>query len=436
MESLDPTHARAFAVQLVQKLTAAGYQALWAGGCVRDQCMGREPKDYDIATNATPEQIRQVFGQRRTLAIGASFGVITVLGPASAGRMDVATFRRDGGYSDGRHPDGVVFSTADQDAQRRDFTINGLFFDPLREEIIDYVGGLEDLRRGVIRAIGRPADRFTEDKLRMLRAVRFATTLSFDLDPETLAAVQTLADEIRVVSAERVAEELRKMLVHPARHRALELLRQTRLLPVVLPHAATRLPQQEPATEELARSWDRTIRILERLRQPTFAVALATVLREAWRVASDPPGLVQAQSANLRLSRDEQEGIGLVLQYESPVRQGSQLPWPTIQRILVHPRIEEVLALAEAAAEVESGQHHEVEWCRQKLQLPVEILNPAPLVTGEQLKQLGIPPGPAYRELLERTRDAQLTGLLGDREAALVWVRALWLERYAAASGD
>lgn len=167
---------RQFAVEVVERLRTAGYEALWAGGCVRDQLLQRTPKDYDVATSAHPDQIRDVFGRRRTLPIGAAFGVITVLGPKSAGQIEVATFRQDATYSDGRHPDSVTFSTAEEDARRRDFTINGLFYDPLNEQVIDFVGGQQDIDRRVVRAIGDPYERIAEDKLRMLRAVRFSAT--------------------------------------------------------------------------------------------------------------------------------------------------------------------------------------------------------------------------------------------------------------------
>jgi poly(A) polymerase len=185
MSSIDPQQARDFAVDVVKKLREADFCALWAGGCVRDQLLGRRPKDYDVATDATPDQIRSVFGHRRTLAIGQVFGVITVLGTKRTGQIEVATFRRDATYSDGRHPDQVTFCDAREDALRRDFTINGLFYDPIEDRIIDYVGGQEDLKRRLVRAIGDPAARLAEDKLRMLRAVRIAADFAFDLDPET-----------------------------------------------------------------------------------------------------------------------------------------------------------------------------------------------------------------------------------------------------------
>src|SRR4249920_3694792 len=175
-----PDHQRAFALEIAQKLRAAGFESLWAGGCVRDELLGIPPKDYDVATNATPDQIRDLFGHRRTLPIGAAFGVVTVLGPRHAGQIDVATFRSDATYSDGRHPDSVKFTSAEQDAERRDFTINGLFYDPVGGEVVDYVGGQQDLAGRVIRAIGDARLRLAEDKLRMLRAVRFAAAFEFE----------------------------------------------------------------------------------------------------------------------------------------------------------------------------------------------------------------------------------------------------------------
>ena len=187
-------NSREFAILVVQQLTNAGYQALWAGGCVRDQLMGIPPKDYDVATNATPDQIREVFGKRRTLPIGAAFGVITVLGPKQADPIEVATFRRDTGYSDGRRPDGVEFTDAKEDALRRDFTINGMFYDPLKEQVVDYVGGKDDLKAKRIRAIGVPQERIEEDKLRMLRGVRFAAKFGFEIESDTLAATLATSD--------------------------------------------------------------------------------------------------------------------------------------------------------------------------------------------------------------------------------------------------
>ena len=226
-----PVHEeqRRFAADVVRRLRAAGFEAYWAGGCVRDQLLGRTPKDYDVATSATPEQIRTLFGRRRTLAIGAAFGVISVIGPKPAGMVEVTTFRRDAAYSDGRHPDSVTFSSAEEDASRRDFTINGLFYDPVEQRVIDFVGGQKDLAERHVRAIGCARDRFAEDKLRMLRAVRFAAAFDFTLDDEARAAIAEMAAEIHVVSPERIAMEMRRLLADSSRAAGVRLLLETGL---------------------------------------------------------------------------------------------------------------------------------------------------------------------------------------------------------------
>src|SRR5262245_37039879 len=220
MSSTDPQ--REFAVQVVRKLQEAGFVALWAGGCVRDYLLGHPPDDYDVATSARPEQVRELFGPRRTRAVGASFGVMLVHAPQHSGAHDVevATFRTEGPYLDGRRPEHVTFATAEEDAQRRDFTINGMFFDPVAETVLDYVGGRGDLERHLVRAIGDPRARLGDDKLRMLRAVRITARFDFALDEATAKAIREMAGEILVVSQERIAQELKKMLVHQRRARA------------------------------------------------------------------------------------------------------------------------------------------------------------------------------------------------------------------------
>ena len=217
---------REFATEVVRTLQQAGFRALWAGGCVRDELLGLTPNDYDVATDARPEQVANLF--RRSIAIGAAFGVVEVIGPRGDDRqhltVEVATFRSDGVYIDGRRPESVTFSSPELDAQRRDFTINGMFFDPIAGQLHDFVGGQIDLEAKVLRAIGDPVARFTEDKLRVLRAVRIAARFELSIDPATLAAAQQIAAQIIVVSAERIAEELRKLLTHPTRARGVKLL--------------------------------------------------------------------------------------------------------------------------------------------------------------------------------------------------------------------
>lgn len=227
---------REFAVDVVRRLQQAGHQALWAGGCVRDELLDLVPKDYDVATSARPEEVRALFP--RTVAVGMSFGVVEVIGPKVEGRhllVQVATFRSDVGYSDGRRPDAVVFSSPKEDAERRDFTVNGMFFDPIKEELIDYVNGLEDLHNKILRAIGNPELRFAEDKLRLLRAVRIATRFELDIEPDTGEAMKKMADQIRVVSAERIGEELRKLLTDRHRVRGVNLLYELGLIKPLLP---------------------------------------------------------------------------------------------------------------------------------------------------------------------------------------------------------
>ncbi|MEJ7596184.1 MAG: CCA tRNA nucleotidyltransferase, partial [Planctomycetaceae bacterium] len=220
----------------VRTLRQEGFETLWAGGCVRDHVLGKTPKDYDIASTATPDDVIRIFGRRRTVAVGASFGVVMVLGPdKAAGQIEVATFRSDGEYLDGRRPSRVIFCRPEEDAKRRDFTINGMFFDPIEETLIDYVGGREDLALGIVRAIGDPVARFTEDKLRMLRAVRFTATFGFALDEATADAAYQLRRKLNQVSAERISHELKRMLVHATREHSFRLLIQTGLLPEVLP---------------------------------------------------------------------------------------------------------------------------------------------------------------------------------------------------------
>lgn len=425
MRSDSPPNLREFATEIVRRLRQAGYEALWAGGCVRDWLLGLEPKDFDVATNATPDEVCSLFGERRTLRIGASFGVVAVLGPRRL-RVEVATFRQDGVYSDGRHPDNVTFSTAEQDAQRRDFTINGLFFDPLEERVIDYVGGQDDLRNGIVRAIGDPEARFDEDKLRMLRAIRFAATYNFQIDPDTFAAIQRLANEIVIVSAERIADEMRKMLPHPQRARAVALLRESNLLEVILPEARGFALDEEVGRPDTAlTAWERTLRVLETLREPSFPVALAALVRELGDRDDPNDKLIDTVGGRWRLSTDEIARAAWARRHETLIRKARQLPWPRLQRILIHRYILDLLTLAEAIARVEDQTTEEIDHCRQLLSLPPEELNPPPLITGVDLIHAGLSPGPQFQVLLEAVRDAQLEKRIQTKDEALQHALAL-----------
>lgn len=437
--ALDPVQQRDFALSVVRRLREAGHEAYWAGGCVRDCLLGRTPKDYDVATNALPEKIRDLFGLRRTLEIGIAFGVVAVIGPKEAGIVEVTTFRHDAPYSDGRHPDAVSFTTAEADAQRRDFTINGLFYDPLEADesrrVKDFVGGVEDLHRRVIRAIGEPRARFDEDKLRMLRAVRFAATFDFAIDQGTRQAVIELASTLTIVSAERIAQEMRVMLVHARRASAMRLLRETALLAVVLPELVALESQpvdvSQPNGETL---WQRTLAVLDRLDRQSFPLALAAALHATgWQAAEPVDGAGAATAAEAvrrvserwRLSNKDTEQAAWLVEHHRALIAAETLPWPRLQRLLVCPGIDELLSLhAAIAAAAGQGTSH-VNHCRRKLSLPDAELNPPPLLTGDDLKRHGIPPGKIYKTLLDRVRDAQLEGEVSTLDEALTLVDRL-----------
>ncbi len=401
---------RRFAVEVVCQLHEAGFEAYWAGGCVRDQLLGRTPKDYDVATNATPEQIRRLFGRGRTLAIGAAFGVITVLGPKPAGMVEVTTFRRDAAYSDGRHPDHVTFSSAEEDAARRDFTINGLFFDPNRQRVIDFVGGREDLRRRLIRAIGQPRQRFAEDKLRMLRAVRFSAALEFAMEADTQAAIREMADQITVVSPERIAMEMRRMLVDPNRAGAIRLMLETGLAASVLPEIVA---QDETQRDRL----DRALAVLARLPQPGFSLALGALLHEL----VDADGARQV-CGRWRLSNQQTDRATWLVQHHATLAGVRSTRWSSLQPILIADGIDDLLALHEAAA---PDGPQEAAYCRSLLERPREELDPPPLLTGDDLLAHGVAAGPQYRVLLQRARDEQLDGEIRTKADALALVDRL-----------
>ncbi len=422
---VTPENARHFAHWVVRKLRDEGHEALWAGGCVRDQILDREPSDYDVATSAKPDEVRRCFGRNRTLAIGAAFGVITVQGRRDQGQIEIATFRCDAQYSDGRHPDHVCFSTAREDALRRDFTMNGLFYDPLERQVIDYVGGRDDLRAGIVRAIGDPYQRIAEDRLRMLRAVRFAITFGFEIDPDTLTAIGNEATHITIVSAERIATELRKMLLHPNRSHALEILRETRLLPAIMPESGV-LWKPPDCTHPDADSatWENTLGLLARLAQPTFRVALAGLL---WGMAQRAPEAKLADSvcARWKLSNHETKGAHWLLAHQRTLRRATTASWPTLQRLLVAPMIDELLVLTTAIAEQVDGNRQQIEYCHRKLALPKETLDPPPLITGDDLRAAGFRAGPIFRHILHDVRDAQLEARITTQEEAMQLARKI-----------
>ena len=417
MTNIIPEKSRQFAVSVVEQLRQAGYQSYWAGGCVRDQLLGVTPRDYDVATNAVPEQIQKVFERKKTLSIGASFGVITVLGPPSAGQIDVATFRQDAEYSDGRHPDQVIFTSAQEDASRRDFTINGMFFDPLDDQLIDYVDGQSDLQQQLVRAIGDPQQRFAEDKLRILRAVRFAATLGFQIETGTRSAIERYANDLTIVSAERITAELQRMLTDANRRQAVQRLEETGLLAVILPDG-------EYDADDFSSRLQVALEALTILKTADFATTLALLWSQL--VSAADSSLAEAMAQRLKLSNLETKSIVWMLSQEAQIIQADKIDWPVLQPILVDSRIENLLDLAEARLKAQQQTTDGIETCRQKLLLPAEKLNPPPLLTGNDLQQLGLPSSPLFREILEQIRDAQLLGQLDNKATALQWVQDRW----------
>ncbi|HEX4070174.1 MAG TPA: CCA tRNA nucleotidyltransferase, partial [Planctomycetaceae bacterium] len=380
---------------------------------------GRVPKDYDVATDALPDAVRDLFGRRRTLAVGASFGVIVVVGTKQSGNIEVATFRTEGPYADGRRPDHVDFSTPEEDAQRRDFTINGMFYDPIAEQVHDYVGGEADLAAGIVRAIGKPADRMSEDKLRLLRAVRFAATMDFALDPKTAEAVRLQAHEIRIVSAERITQELQKMLVDPHRRRAMDLARELGLLAEIVPELAPVISSTTVA-ETSPPEWAATLRRLQLLNEPVFELAAAALLL----ALPNSGAAATAICKRLRMSNDETEAIGWLLQHVAEVRASKTKSLAQLKRLLAHANALNVVELARVDAMARDGDLSCVMHCEEILrQTPRERLDPPPLVTGDDLIALGLEPGRFFGQILDAVRDEQLNEKITTKDEAMAFVR-------------
>jgi poly(A) polymerase len=430
----DPESARRFAIQVVSRLREAGHEALWAGGCVRDQLLGRTPADFDVATSAHPDAVRELFGRRRTLAVGAAFGVITVVGPQGAGHVEVTTFRTDAAYTDGRHPAGVRFSTPQEDAQRRDFTINGLFFDPLEGKVHDYVGGQADLAEGVVRAIGVASQRFAEDHLRMLRAVRFSAGFGFILEADTRSAIERMASRITIVSPERIAAELRLMIARPGRTAALDLLLDTGLAAEVLPEVA--LPDAMPIPTD---RWRLASRVVGALDEPALPAALAMLVDVSQPPATlpdqaGPPGrrphsrTITAISDRLRLSNEETTTADwLLIAFQTLDRLAgsgglAKAPWSTVQPWLADQRAWHLADLMRARADHGLGMSDTAAWVTAQLKRPPHALDPPPLLSGHDLLAAKVATGREIGRWLAEVRKRQLDDQLATKEEALAWI--------------
>jgi poly(A) polymerase len=444
-----------FATSVIATLRDRGHQAYLCGGCVRDILLGREPADYDVTTDATPDEVMGVFPE--TYAVGAQFGVVLVplpkdsaAEPSSAldvtsngksGVIEVATFRSDVSYSDGRHPDEVRFSKDPrEDVQRRDFTINGLLMDPRSGEVLDYVGGRSDLGAHIIRTIGDPRLRFTEDKLRMLRAVRFAARFGYRINAATMAGIHEMAGQILQVSHERVRDELTKMLTEGHARDAFLLLDESGLLQEVLPEiSAMRGVEQPPQYHPEGDVFVHTLLLLENLPHPCPpALAWGALLHDVgkpptFRVAPDrirfdghvEVGVKMAEALlrRLRFSNDDTEQIVALIQNHMRFGQIMQMKESTLKKFLRIPRFEEHLDLHRMDCLASHRILSAYEFAHEKLaSIPAEKMRPAPLLTGDDLIDAGYAPGPRFKEILSAVEDAQLEGKLLSKEDALTFV--------------
>src|SRR6266481_5086087 len=439
--------ARELANSICDALQDAGFQAFLVGGCVRDLLLGREPADYDVATSATPEQVLKLFPDGVT--VGAQFGVILVV--REGVKVEVATFRSDVGYSDGRHPDRVEFaSSPEQDVKRRDFTINGLVMRHNTGEILDFVDGQADLRTGIIRAIGEPDKRFAEDKLRALRAVRFAARFGYEIDHKTFAAIRKHAQEISQVSPERIRDELTKLLTEGATRSGCELLDSCWLLSIVLPEiAAMKGVEQPPQYHPEGDVWIHTLLMLEGLPAGCSAtLAWGVLLHDVGKPATFRSaketgdrirfdghvdvGMAVAKEilGRLRFSNDDTEQILSLVEHHMKFKDVGRMRLATLKRFVRLPRFEEHLALHRLDCISSHRNLEAYDFVTDFIRTtPPEVVRPSKLVTGEDVLELGFKPGPIVGRILAAVEEAQLNGELGSKDAAISFINSNFRER-------
>jgi putative nucleotidyltransferase with HDIG domain len=432
------TLMKSTARDIARRLREQGYKAYFAGGCVRDLLRGQASKDIDIATDARPEVVQTLFP--RTYAVGAHFGVIVVL--ENAFQFEVATFRSDGAYLDGRRPVEVHFATAEEDAARRDFTINGMFFDPEKDEVIDFVGGRADLEKRVIRAIGDPAQRFTEDRLRLLRAVRFATVLEFEIEPGTWDGVVAQAATINEISAERIREELMRIFLSPQRVRGWDLLDASGLMRAILPELETMKGcEQPPQFHPEGDVFKHTRIMLELL---PAAASLPLVFSVLFHDIGKPPTslvdeegrirfnghdrigaeMTEAIMERLRFSRAEIDATVEAVRQHMVFKDVPNMRVAKLKRFMARPTFDDELELHRVDCASSHGMMENYDFLQEKKEeFANEPIIPPPLVRGDDLIALGLNPGPRFGEILEAVETRQLEGALKDREEALAWVK-------------
>ena len=426
---------RCEAEAIAKRLSEKGHQALFAGGCVRDRLLGETPKDYDIVTSAKPEEVQTLFP--RTDAIGAHFGVILV---KEAGfHFEIATFRHDGSYKDNRRPESVTFTNAEEDAKRRDFTINGLFEDPVTGELIDYVGGQADLKARCLRAIGEPQQRFQEDALRLLRAIRFAVRTGFTIEPATWAALQAHAPSLKEIAIERIREEFSRILILPDRKRGMELLQESGLLEVFLPEALALIGcEQPPQWHPEGDVWTHTLIALDLLgKDAPLELCLGMLLHD---IGKPPTYSWDEEDQRIRFSGHDAVGAEMTTEILTRLRYPNEtieqatemvarhmqfmnvkdMRTAKLKRFMTRATFQNEMRLHQADCMSSNGFTDNYDFLREKEEeFAKEPIIPAPLITGKDLIEAGLKPGPGFKEILTEFETRQLEGTLKTRAEAL-----------------
>jgi poly(A) polymerase len=437
-----PVTARDRAVSIVQRLRQEGYEAYFAGGCVRDMLLDKPPQDYDITTSARPEDVQRLFGE--TIPVGAQFGVILVL--VDGQPFEVASFRYDGPYLDGRRPSHVRYGSLEEDVRRRDFTINGMIYDPVVDRVIDLVDGRQDLHQRRIRAIGDPLQRFAEDRLRMLRAVRFAASMNFAIDDWTFAAIQQMAPTITDIAWERIGDELTRILTEGGARHGFELMDASGLLRVLLPEIdALKGTWQSPDYHPEGDVFSHTMLLLSHLEAPSETLAYGCLLHDVAKplcfrrdgeratfYGHTEKGAAMAEEILKRLKRGRAvaERVSYLVRNHLRHVQAPQMRLSTLKRFLREDGIDELLELTRIDALSSNGDLRYYQFCKERLaSLKEEEIRPAPLVRGGDLIALGYTPGPLFAEILRQVEDQQLGGELTSREQALDWIKENYRHR-------
>jgi putative nucleotidyltransferase with HDIG domain len=424
------------AIAIIKRLREHGHESYLAGGCVRDMLLGKSPQDYDITTSARPDDIREIFPE--TIPVGAQFGVLLVVIEGQS--FEVATFRHDGPYLDGRRPAHVRYGTLAEDIERRDFTINGMVYDPIADRVIDWVEGKKDLARRSIRAIGNPRQRFAEDRLRMIRAVRLAASLDFSIEEQTFDAIRELAPTVTQIAWERIGDEITRILLEGGARRGFELLDSVGLLAATLPEiAALKGVEQSPDYHPEGDVYTHTLLTLTHLENPTETLAYGCLLHDVGKPSClDHVGdritfyghtevgadIAEQVLKRLKRSRATWERVAYLVRNHLRHTQAPKMRLSTLKRFLGEDAIDELLELTRIDALSANGDLQYYRFCKEKLaEFKREEIHPEPLVRGRDLIEMGFTPGPVFQEILKQIEELQLGGELDSRDAAIEWIK-------------